>query len=464
MQPCRPDERRSSTLVRRGRTTATRAVTLGIGLVAFAGPALAHGGPLGGVARRSPTAPTWLVVAGGAAVVGVSVLLSRSVTRRFATAGGVSDLGLSRSALSALRSVAGLVGIAVLVGVLLSGFAGPTDPLSSPAVAVVWVGWWAGYVMSTYLVGNTWPAVNPWRAIARLPGDVGRTHRWRWGAWPSVAGLVALVWFAVAGPLVDRPRVLAVVVLAYTVVTVAGAVVYGTDTWFRRVDPVARVFRLFGLVAPLGTDRDVGSGTVVVRWPGSALTGDVLAGRDEAAFVVAVLWVTTFDGLVATPFWDGFTRAAARGGVPSLAVSLAVAIVGFGLFWGAYLLSVRLAGRVGPADLEVATLTRRFAPPFLAVAVGYHFAHFFDYFLSLLPTLALAVTEPASTVDPVVFVLPDWAGVVAVAAVLVGHAVAVLAARDVAVELAPESARTRSQSPVLAAIAAYSLVCLWVVT
>lgn len=441
-----------------------RAITLGLGFAVLAGSALAHGGSLGGAAHRSTAAPTWLVVAGGGAIVGVSVLLSRSVTRRFATAGGTSGPGLSRSGLSAVRSVAGLAGVAVLLGVLLAGFAGPTDPLSSPAVAVVWVGWWAGYAMSTYLVGNTWPAVNPWRALARLPGDVGRTYRWRWGAWPSVAGLVALVWFAVAGPLVDRPRVLAVVVLAYTVVTVTGTVVYGTDTWFRRVDPVARVFRLFGLVAPLGTDRDVGSGAVALRWPGSALTGDVLAGRDEAAFVVAVLWVTTFDGLVATPFWDGFARAAARGGVPSLAVSLAVAIVGFGLFWGGYLLSVRLADRLGPADLGVATLTPRFAPPFLAVAAGYHFAHFFDYLVSLLPTLALAVTAPASTVDPVVFVLPDWAGVVAVAAVLVGHAVAVLAARDVAVELAPESARTRYQSPVLAAIAVYSLVCLWVVT
>jgi len=441
-----------------------RAVTLGLGFVFLAGSALAHGGSLGGAAHRSTAAPTWLVVAGGGAVVGVSVLLSRSVTRRFATEAEASGPRLSRSKLSPLRSVAGPVGVVVLLAVLFAGLAGPSDPLSSPAVVVVWVGWWAGYAMSTYLVGNTWSAVNPWRALARLLPDVGRTYRWQWGVWPSVTGLVALVWLAVAGPLVDRPRVLAVVVLAYTVVTVAGAVVYGTDTWFRRVDPVARAFRLFGLVAPVGTDREVGTDAVDFRVPGSALTGDVLAGRDEAAFVVAVLWVITFDGLVATPFWDGVARAAVRAGVAPLVVYLGAAIVGFGLFWGVYLLSVRIADRVGPADLGVATLTRRFAPPFLAVAAGYHFAHVFDYFLSLLPTLALATTAPASTVDPVVFVLPDWTGAVAVAAVLAGHAVAVLAARDVALDLAPEGARTRCQYPVLAAMAAYSLVCLWVVT
>ena len=218
-----------------------RAVTLGLGFVFLAGSALAHGGSLGGAAHRSTAAPTWLVVAGGGAVVGLSVLLSRSVTRRFATEAEASGPRLSRSKLSPLRSVAGPVGVAVLLAVLFARLAGPSDPLSSPAVVVVWVGWWAGYAMSTYLVGNTWSAVNPWRALARLLPDVGRTYRWQWGVWPSVTGLVALVWLAVAGPLVDRPRVLAVVVLAYTVVTVAGAVVYGTDTWFRRVDPVARV-------------------------------------------------------------------------------------------------------------------------------------------------------------------------------------------------------------------------------
>ena len=40
------------------------------------------------------------------------------------------------------------------------------DRSSNAAVVFVWAGWWAGYTMTTYLVGNTWPALNPWRAMA----------------------------------------------------------------------------------------------------------------------------------------------------------------------------------------------------------------------------------------------------------------------------------------------------------
>jgi hypothetical protein len=36
------------------------------------------------------------------------------------------------------------------------------------AILIVWVGWWAGYTMSVYLLGNSWPAFNPWRMLAEI--------------------------------------------------------------------------------------------------------------------------------------------------------------------------------------------------------------------------------------------------------------------------------------------------------
>jgi hypothetical protein len=448
------------------RATASRAIAIAFGLATCVAPAVAHGGSLGAAVREPGTVSTWGVVGAGLAVVGVSLLVARSAQEWQQPVAWPARYGpWSLPARPVLRTVAGVLGVAVLVGVVGTGFLGPTDPLSSPAIAVVWVGWWAGYAMSTYLVGNTWPALNPWRTLTRWLPTVGRTYQWRWGGWPSVVALLTLVWLAVVSPMADSPRVLAVTVVAYTAVTVAGGLVYGSEGWFRAVDPVSRTFWLFGQVAPLGRDRAAAPGAVTLRLPGSALTEDLPGGREDAAFVVAVLWVTTFDGLVATPLWATFARRAVAVGVAPLALYLVTTGVGFGIFWSGYLLSIRLGVRMGAGDVTAGTLAGRFAPPFLAIAAGYHFAHLVGYLLSLLPMLLQAVTSPVSITAPQVIVVPGWVGAVAVGAVLVGHVLATVILVERGRDLSPDAARIgRTHYPILAVMTTYSLLCLWIVT
>jgi hypothetical protein len=438
-----------------------RLALVGLALAA-AGRVAAHGGSLGGAARESLTVPTWLVVGTGGAAVGASFLLASFATdRAFVAAVHAPRRALSVPGERMLRAAAGAIGVVGLVTVVVTGLVGPADPLSNPAVLIVWAGWWAGFAMSTYLLGNAWPAVNPWRTLVRALPDVGRSYRWRWGAWPSVAGLLGLIWLEVVSPLADRPRVLAVTVLGYSVVTVAGAVVYGTETWFGAVDPVSRVFRLYGTVAPIG----IGADGLELRPPGGALTRDELADRSEVAFVVVLLWVTTYDGLVATPAWRTLARTVVGVGVPPLALYPAALVVGAVVFWGAYLLAARLARRTAPTYVAADTLARRFAPPLVAIAAGYHVAHFLAYFLSLVPALFAAVTAPLATVNPQLLVVPGWFGVVAVGAVLAGHVLAVLAAHAVAFELFPGRLQAiRSQYPFVAVMVAYTMTSLWIVT
>jgi hypothetical protein len=398
------------------RRVWTRAVagvgTLALALATLAGSVLAHGGSLGGAARPPLSVPTWLVAGTATAAVGVSALGAGLAVDR-ASPGTGTRTPLRRFSLPGARLlalVANALGVVGFVGVVVVGYVGPADPLSNGAVVVVWAGWWGGFAMSTYLVGNAWPALDPFRTLARpLAGLVG-TERWRFGAWPSVAGLLALVWLEVVAPLADRPPVLATVVLAYGLVTVAGAVVYGADVWFQEVDPVARAFALYGRVAPLGRERD---GSLTLRLPGTALTGDVLAGADDVAFVVALLWGTTFDGLVTTPLWGRVARRVVDWGVPA----------------------------------------------------GYHLAHFLDYFLSLVPALVLAVTAPLATVNPDILVVPDWFGGLAVGAVLVGHVLAVLVTRATASDLfSDRTDAVRAQAPFAVLLVWFTALSLWVVT
>ncbi|WP_435363445.1 hypothetical protein [Haloarchaeobius sp. DYHT-AS-18] len=448
-------------------TRSRRALVALLGVVTLAsGTALAHGGSLRGQAETL-TIPTWLFLLTGGAAVGASFLLATLVTDRrwIAT---IDDwqrfLGRVPAAVRTyLAPAVGLVGLAAILGF---GFFAPTLGLDAPlrnlAVLLVWVGWWAGYTMSVYLVGNTWPALNPFRTLARILPTRGRSYPTDAGAWPAVFGLLALVYVEVVTPLADDPQLLAGVVAVYGVLTLAGAVTFGHETWFARADPVSRVFQAYGRVAPLARTDD----GLRLRLPGMALSdASEHRGPGEVAFVVALLWGTTFDGFVTTPAWGDFARAAVATGVPALLVYLLTYLLGFGVFLGAYLLAARLARRTGDTYLTARELARRFAPPLLAIAAGYHLAHYLGYFVSLSLPLGSALATPLSPpLNPQQFVLPSWIAGLSLAFVLLGHLLAIWVAHAAAYDLFPSRLQAvRSQYPFIAVMVLYTMVSLWVV-
>ncbi|MFB6151966.1 MAG: hypothetical protein ABEJ40_09190 [Haloarculaceae archaeon] len=460
----------------------------------MAGPARAHSGSLGGSAA-SATVPTWLTVLTGGIVVGATYLFTTFLTDHDAmravnwsrARAPTSAMGRGTVATRVRTGAPWLVravSVGVLALVVVTGATGPTDPTRNFALLFVWPGWWAGYTATTYLAGNTWPAVDPWRALAaavrrvlaavrpRGPtlahgesgGDtaVERSIPDRYGVWPAVAGLLGLVFLEVTTPVGQDPRALAAVVVAYSAVTVTGAVRYGGE-WFDRVDPVNRVFEVYGRVAPLQRDER----GLAVRLPGTELTERPLPDRPgETAFVVALLWVTTYDGLVATPAWADAVGAVAGAGVPALAVYLAVLLAGFGLFRGVYRVAARRTRDAADTYVTVRAIERWFAPALVPIAAGYHLAHFAGYVVSLAPALAAVAASPlAPPAGTLAFVLPDWFGTFKLSCVLAGHVLAVWVAHSLAFELFPGVlAALRSQFPTVVVMVVYTMTSLWVIT
>jgi hypothetical protein len=468
----------------RRRLVALAAVcwALGVAVVALAAPVLAHSGSLRTAAPGELDIPTWLFLLTGGGAVGASFLLASFVTdRRFIRSihDWGDDLGLSPGLRRGLRVCAELVGLAGLGAVLVVGLYGPDTAVRNLAILVVWVGWWGGYVATTYLLGNTWPALNPFRtlaelvlaAAARLPRSVtsrlpGRfDYPERLGAWPSVAGLLALIWVEVVSPLADEPRLLAGVVAAYGAVTVAGAVAFGTETWFDEVDPVARVFRYYGRVAPVGRRAD---GSLGLRLPAGALTeARLVDGLDEVAFVVTLLFVTTYDGFVGTGPWAGFAETLVGAGLPPLSVYLGAYLLGFALFLGVYWAAAHSARRYGGTYLTAGYLARRFAPSLLPIAAGYHLAHNLGYLLTLLPALGTVALSPLDPVQnpPILAGLPGFFGGLELAFVLVGHLAAIWVAHATAYELFPRRLdAVRSQYGVTLVMVLYTMTSLWIVS
>lgn len=410
----------------------------------------------------SATVPFWLIVVTGGGIIAASFLLASLVTDR-ETIHAINGRAVSLPSMTHLptRPVGRAIGVLALLGVVIVGLVGPSHSTHNAAVLFVWAGWWAGYTISVYSLGNTWPALNPWRALAERLPQLDRAYPDSWGTWPSVMGLLALVWIELVVPVAEDPRLLATVVVGYTVLTLAGAVVYGSETWFERVDPIARVFQYYGLLAPIQRTDD----GLELRLPGGALAERATAlGADDTAFVVTLLWVTTSDGLVATATWAMIASTGVGLGVPPLVVYLLAHLAGFGLFWGVYRLAARASRQQANTYVSASFIAGWFAAALLPIAAGYHLAHFLGYFLTLSPALVAALSPVSVPLAAQQVVLPEWFGTVQLLFVLIGHLLAIWVAHAASFELFTGRLQPiRSQYPFILVMVFYTMSSMWII-
>ncbi|WP_266081035.1 ABC transporter permease family protein [Haladaptatus caseinilyticus] len=410
--------------------------------------------------------PQWLYLATGGAVIGASALLASVVTdRNFIRSVHEwrkpfsMELPLRQGAIYLAR----FIGVAGLAIVIYRGFVGPQVPTANAAVILVFAGVRAGLTMVVYLVGNVWPALNPWRTIAEVLPNLGRPYPTRLGRWPAVAGLLALVWLETVTPVNKEPALLATAICAYSVLTLIGALIYTPESWFSNADPLSVTFRFYGAVGPF---RWIDGG-ITLRPHGFDLPKSGLVSRAaDIAFIVALIWELTFSGFVTTTTGVEFVKAAVGTGVPPLVVYGLLFVGGYALFLGAFWLAARFARKTGETYLTPRTLAVRFAPPLLAIAAGYHLAHYFGFFVSLLPSFVTSVVTPFSPpANPLVLTLPGWFGGLTIAFILVGHILAVWLAHAEAYAAFPSRLQAiRSQYPFVLVMIAYTIISLWLIS
>jgi len=450
----------------RGRLQRVLAPLVGtlVGVATISGLVAGHVGALSDSAG-STAVPPWLTFLTGGGIVAGSFLFTALLTDheaiRMVNSAAVRVPTPAR-VWRGLRWLVKVGSVGVLVALVVVGVVGPAAPTANLAILVVWAGWWAGYTASVYLVGNTWPVVNPWRAIAEaIPRRGGWTLPARVGPWPSVVGLLVLVFVEVVTPAASDPRVLAGLIVTYSAVTLVGAVGVGPRQWFERVDPVARVFRLYGAVAPLQRTDD----GLRLRLPATPLTDEDATPTGETVFVIAVLWATTFDGLVSTPAWETAIGPLVAAGVPALGTYVVGMVAGFAIFLAAYRIAADRARRAADSYVDSAAIGAWLIPSLLPIAAAYHLAHFLGYFVSLTPALVGALTAPLSGPATVtVAVLPGWWPVLQLGIVLLGHLLAVWIAHAIALDLFPGRLRAiRSQAPFVVAMVLYTVTSMWII-
>lgn len=398
------------------------------------------------------------------------------------------DLAVPRALAEAVRGAGRGVAIALLGLVLATALAGPEAPTENLATVAVWVLWWVGLALFTALVADLWTPLNPFATLVegalRLGGaGRGRLRLPRRAEWLSVAGLLALAWLELVSDWSEAPRAVGVIVGLYTLGLLAGAAAFGRRRWFVTADPVTRLFRLLGRVAPVSLRRRA----VRLRLPASGLVGRPLTPAG-AVFVVTLIGIVLFDGLSETPVWAGvldwITRSQtlrpwlleARGqGVDLLklirTLGLAATVVLANLAYLALAAAVWRAAGQG----TLARAFTGFATSLLPIAVAYHLAHYVSY-LALAGQLVLPIaSDPfglgwdlfgtaGRSVDLGVITAEDvwW---IAAVALVTGHALSVLVAHAEALRLyAPAGRAVRSQVPMMVFMVGLTCLSLWILS
>ncbi|WP_435358612.1 hypothetical protein [Haloarchaeobius sp. DFWS5] len=427
----------------------------------LAGPVSAHG-----VTTFAPPIPTDLLLVGAAGTVALTAgVLTRLETTPTPTRSTL--VAVSAETATAGRWVARLTFLTGFLVAIYAGLTGPQQPVQF-ATVFVWPVWFKGVLVVSALVGSPWRTLSPWETLydllALLEGDdpAVRSYPDGLGTWPAAVGFLLLVGIVENLTVVPtRPRLTAVLVAAYAVCMLAGAVVFGRE-WFAQADPLGAFYDLVGRVAPLRVqERDDGSLALVRASPWHACSRP-LPDEGAAALAVAAVYTVSFDGLVETAVFQSLLFDVRDAGVGAYA-GIALYVAGFVAFLVTFWLVVGLAARLGGDAPTRASLG--FGATLLPIAVGYDVAHNYPYVVRNLFELAELSLGQALVADPLAALSPEMYWTSEVGLVVLGHVAAVLAAHAVATRLFGRGRpAARGHAPLVVLMVGYTVLSLWVLS
>ena len=130
-----------------------------------------------------------------------------------------------------MRTLCGLIGVALYGVVVYAAFAGTAVPTANLAPTAIYVAFWVGIPVLSVLLGDVFALFSPWRALYRWISGAARRispsldaepmayPAWL-GRWPAALGLVAFAWVELVYVDRDVPATLGVLALAYGFVQV----------------------------------------------------------------------------------------------------------------------------------------------------------------------------------------------------------------------------------------------------
>ena len=438
-----------------------------IGITFLSVPAAAHTGGLA-LTNEPVYVPIWLFIITGGAVISLSFLIiSLATDREFIN--NVNSTCIKLPQFQVNKFVYGFLKIAcvfLLIYTILMGFIGPKNPISNFSVLFVWVIWWAGYTMTVYLFGNTWDQLNPWKTISSVLPSFKLNYPLNLGSWPASLGLIFFVLIEVGSNVTYSPISLSYIILFYTIITLMGSFLYGHEIWFKHADPLSKFFQCYGNVS-LTRSHD---NSIYIGLPGMKLIHGIddigLPARHQVLFIITILFITTYDGLVSTQYWvENIISPLSILGFPILFIHLIGLIFGHLIFYLIYHFSIHLTHKLSNTYISIPSLSMRFAVSLLPIAAGYHIAHYIGYILTFFPSFISIILFPIDQHIISITPLPLWFSFIPLAFILLGHMCSVWISHCISFKLFSGRLQPlRSQYPLILVMVLYTMFSLWIIS
>lgn len=455
--------------------------------MAYASPALAHGGEASIVLLL----PTGYYLVGAALAVAASFLLLSLAPVRLSERLGTMRLKLGSlpDIPAPITSTTAFLFLALLV---LAGFTGTRDPVDNPLPTATWTIWWVCFTVLQATTGPLWTHLNPWTGpIAVLRNLIGK----HLGEWPSaklpanIGHLIAIVqfgafaWFELIDLAPSDPGRLATAIILYWLLNFGGALIFGEAEWMKRAEPFSVFFGLIGRLSPFDRQQPSANRTrIFLVWPGHTLIEKTALPLSGVLFVLLTLSTVSFDGLSITFAW-----LAAIGinplefpGRSAVTVSGTLGVLGTWIalssaFLGAVALGCILAGEAGRWREAAGRLVYSIVP----IALAFQFAHYLTSVLVDGQNFLVAVSDPFAR-GWNLFGTAEWhtttsflntlSGVTAIfdaetIAIALGHIVGIVMAHLIALKLfATPRQAIISQIPLAALMVFYTGFGLWLLS
>jgi hypothetical protein len=341
---------------------------------------------------------------------------------------------------------------------------------------VFWTGVWVALPLASMLFGNLWRAVNPWTAPVRIArsllGRAGGVGLARFDHWPAVLGMAGFSWFQIVSLSPSDPEVLAQAVALYWGVIFVLAVAEGED-WLQQGEFLTVFFAMVARIAPVWREHKDGRVATWAGWPGAQVMRMAPFGASQTAFVIVTLGALSFEGLSETFFWLGFIgqnpleftgRSAVMGvNTAGLIAAWVITAAGLGVALG-------LGRRWGGASFAAGPVMLSF----LAIAAGYHTAHFFVTLLTAGQYTLSALNDPLFRGDALLGLEPFYISMgfladhglaqmiyaVQFAAILGAHLLAVV----LVLKRVGRGARAIAHLPMTGLMVGYTVLGLWLLS
>lgn len=361
-----------------------------------------------------------------------------------------------------------------LLGLIFTGWFGSRDPMHNLMTLVFWTGVWIAVPLASMLVGNLWAVVNPWTGPVRLTRALmGRRGRaGSMGHGPAVLGFAGFSWFQMISLYPDDPAVMATLAALYWTVIFLIAVWRGED-WLREGEFLTVLFGMLSRVSPLWVETRQDRARLCVGWPGTQVAGMPPLPFSAVVFVTMVLAALTFDGLSETFWWQGIIGENPLEPVGRSAVvwaNTAGLLTAWALTLGLTLAAVALGRRIGGRGFATGPVMLSF----LAIAAGYHAAHYLVMLLTAGQYTLAALNDPLFTGESWLGLPPFYVsfgfltdpGLMPLiygaqfAAILLAHLLAVV----LSLKLAGPGMRAAAHLPMTALMVGYTVLGLWLLS